>query len=299
MRRSPHPVFRYDPAVSDSGVRLSDLLVAMSLATDLGFGQPTEHMLRSARIGMRLGERLGLDTAQMATLYDVGMLTYVGCPTYGNEAAKVFGDDIDFRAHAVQVDLAGFPAMLFMLRRAGSGRSAFNRALEAASFMATGGRAVVEQMASHCSAAGALADRLGLGADVRTGIEQAYARWDGRGVPDTLSGTGLSLAARISHIAEACEVFERTAGVDVAVDMVRASSGTHFDPEIAKVAATDPASLFDGISDNTVDEIVAAEPIERANLTDDELDCRARGDRRLLRPAVLRSSPATPVERPR
>ena len=272
MRRSPHPVFRYDPAVSDSGVRLSDLLVAMSLATDLGFGQPTEHMLRSARIGMRLGQRLGLDTAQMATLYDVGMLTYVGCPTYGNEAAKVFGDDIDFRAHAVQVDLAGFPAMLFMLRRAGSGRSAFNRALEAASFMATGGRAVVEQMASHCSAAGALADRLGLGADVRTGIEQAYARWDGRGVPDTLSGTELSLAARISHIAEACEVFERTAGVDVAVDMVRARSGTHFDPEIAKVAATDPASLFDGISDNTVDEIVAAEPIERANLTDDELD---------------------------
>ena len=56
------PALRYDPAVSDSGVRLSDLLVSMSLATDLGFGQPTEHMLRSARIGMRLGERLGLDT---------------------------------------------------------------------------------------------------------------------------------------------------------------------------------------------------------------------------------------------
>jgi HD-GYP domain-containing protein (c-di-GMP phosphodiesterase class II) len=272
MRRSPHAVVRYDPPVSDSGVRLSDLLVAMSLATDLGFGQPTEHMLRSARIGMRLGERLGLDPGQMATLYDVGLLTYVGCPTYGNEAAKVFGDDIDFRAHALEVDLAGFPAMLFMLRRAGSGRSAFNRALEVAGFMASGGRAVVEQMASHCSAAGALADRLGLGPDVRAGIEQAYARWDGRGVPDTLSGNGLSLAARISHVAEACEVFERTAGVDVAVDMVRSRSGTHFDPDIARVAATDPGSLFDGISENTVDEIVAAEPVERANLSDDDLD---------------------------
>jgi len=60
-------------------------------------------------------------------------------------------------------------------------------------------------MAGHCSAAGALADRLGLGADVRAGIEQAYARWDGRGVPDDLSGPELSLAARISHVAEACE----------------------------------------------------------------------------------------------
>lgn len=258
--------------MSSSGVRLSDLFVAMSLATDLGFGQPQEHMLRSARIGMRLGERLGLDPAQMATLYDVGLLTYVGCPTYGNEAAKVFGHDIDFRAQALEVDLAGFPAMLFMLRRAGSGRPGVGRAIEAASFMATGGRAVIEQMASHCSAAGALADRLGLGAPVQAGIEQAYARWDGRGVPDTLSGSELSLAARISHVAEACEVFERTAGVDAAVEMVRSRSGTHFDPEVARTVTIDAVSLFEGINENTVDEIVAAEPVERAPLTEDELD---------------------------
>ena len=48
------------PVMGDSGIRLSDLLVSLSLATDLGFGQPPEHMARSARIGMRLGERLGL-----------------------------------------------------------------------------------------------------------------------------------------------------------------------------------------------------------------------------------------------
>ncbi len=272
MRHSP-PIGRgYHRAMADSGVRLSDLLVAMSLLTDLGFGQPSEHMLRSARIGMRLGERLGLDTPQLATLYDVNLLTYVGCTTYGNEAAKVFGDDIDFRANAVRVDLAGLPAMLFMLRRTGSGGSPIDRAIQSASFLATGGRTVVEQMATHCSAAGAFADRLGLDAEVRTGIEQAYARWDGRGVPDTLSGTDLSLAARIAHVAELCELMERTAGVDAAADAVRSRSGTHFDPEIAKVATTDPESLFDGIDVDTVEEVVAAEPIERAPLTDDELD---------------------------
>jgi hypothetical protein len=102
------------------------LLVALSLATDLGFGQPTEHMIRAARISMRLGGRLGLDDEQLATLYDVSILTYVGCPVYGNEAAMLFGDDIEFRARATEVDLAGFPAMIFMLRRAGSGTSAFN-----------------------------------------------------------------------------------------------------------------------------------------------------------------------------
>ena len=61
MGRSPHVSHagsrgrRYRPTVSDSGVRLNELLMALSLATDLGFGQPAEHMVRSARLGMRLG----------------------------------------------------------------------------------------------------------------------------------------------------------------------------------------------------------------------------------------------------
>ncbi len=258
--------------MGDSGIRLSDLLVSLSLATDLGFGQPPEHMARSARIGMRLGERLGLDTADLADLYDVGILTYVGCPVYGNEPAVLFGDDIDFRAHAVETDLAGFPAMVFMLRRAGSGTSAFNRARQTAVMMASGGRHVVQQMADHCSAAGALATRLGLNQGVQAGIEQAYARWDGRGFPDDLSGTGVSLAARISHVAEACEVFQRTAGIEAALDVVRARSGTHFDPEIAKLVSADPESLFEGLDRDTVDELLATEPVGRGPLTDDELD---------------------------
>jgi HD-GYP domain-containing protein (c-di-GMP phosphodiesterase class II) len=258
--------------MGDSGIHLSDLLVSLSLATDLGFGQPPEHMARSARIGMRLGERLGLDAKDLAVLYDVGILTYVGCPVYGNEPALLFGDDIDFRAHAIETDLAGFPAMMFMLRRAGFGTSGFNRARQAAAMMASGGRQVVQQMADHCSAAGALATRLGLGEDVQAGIEQAYARWDGRGFPADLSGTGVSLAARISHVAEACEVFERSAGMEAALDVVRSRSGTHFDPEIAKLVSTDPESLFEDLDRDTVDELLAAEPVERGPLTDDELD---------------------------
>lgn len=258
--------------MSDGAVRLTDLLIALSLATDLGFGQPAEHMLRAARISMRLGERLGLDAGQLATLYDVSILTYVGCPVYGNEAALLFGDDIDFRAGAVEIDLAGFPAMVFMLRRAGHGTSPFNRARQAATIMATGGRAVVEQMANHCSAAGELADRLHLSPEVRAGIEQSYARWDGKGVPVGLAGDALALSARISHVAEACEVFQRTAGVEAAVEMVRSRSGTHFDPTIAAVVEPEPEALFEGLDADTVDELLNAEPVDRPPLTDEDLD---------------------------
>jgi HD-GYP domain-containing protein (c-di-GMP phosphodiesterase class II) len=258
--------------MTDSGVRLTELLLSLSLATDLGLGQPSEHMLRAARISMRIGERLGLEPPDLGTLYDVSILTYVGCPVYGNESATLFGDDIDFRSRAVEVDLAGFPAMVFMLRRAGAGTSVLNRATQAMGLMATGGKQVVEQMANHCSAAGVLADRLGLDPAVQAGVEQSYARWDGQGVPSSLSGEDVALSARISHVAEACEVFQRTAGLDEALSMVRARTGTHFDPEIASVVGSDPQALFAGIDEDTVDEILDAEPVERPNLTDDELD---------------------------
>ena len=196
------------------------------------------------------------------------MLTYVGCPVFGNEVARLFGDDIEFRSSAVEIDLAGFPATVFMLRRAGSGTSALNRARQAVGLMATGRRSMVELMASHCSAAGELADRLGLSADVRAGIQESYARWDGKGV----AGDALALSARISHIAEACEVFHRTAGTDAAVQMVHARSGTHFDPAIAAAVEPDPEALFQGLDDDTVDEVLDLEPSKRPFLSDLELD---------------------------
>ena len=258
--------------MSDSGVRLADLLMALSLATDLGFGQPPEHMLRSARIAMRLGDRLGLEPDELATLYDVSILTYVGCPVYGNEASALFGDDIDFRSRALELDLAGFPAMVFMLRRAGSGGPAFERVRRASVFMVTSGRSMLDQMANHCSAAGILADRLQLGPDVRAGIEQAYARWDGKGVPRELEGEGLALSARIAHVAEACELFERTSGVDAAVEMTRSRRGTHFDPAVVDAVVADPAPLFAKLTDDSFEDLLATEPLARPALSEDELD---------------------------
>lgn len=268
MRHSPHVA---SGPMAASGVRLTDLFMALSLATDLGFGQPPEHMLRSALIAMRIGERLGLERKDLAALYDVGILTYVGCPLFGDEGA-VFGDDIAFRANAVEVDMAGFPAMVFMLRRVGSASPALGRTLKLAEFTATNGRGMVELLASHCAAAGEFADRLGLGTAVRAGIEQSYARWDGKGVPRGLAGDNLALSARISHVAEACEVFQRTSGVDHAIAMVESRRGTQFDPAIADAVTSDPAALFDGVDESTVDELLDLAPVDRAELTEDQLD---------------------------
>ena len=38
-------------------VRLAELVAALSLGIDLGFGQPMEHVLRQCLIALRLAER--------------------------------------------------------------------------------------------------------------------------------------------------------------------------------------------------------------------------------------------------
>jgi HD-GYP domain-containing protein (c-di-GMP phosphodiesterase class II) len=258
--------------MATSGVRLNEVLVAISMATDLGLGQPSQHMVRAARLSMRLGDRLGLEPSQLAVLYDVSLLTYVGCPVYGNEAALVFGDDIDFRSGTYDVDLMSREGMRYMLRRAGAGGTVADRWQQAVRLMASGGRDVAEQMANHCSAAGYLSARLGLSDDVRAGIEQSYARWDGRGVPGGLQGDELSLAARISHVADAAEVLERRLGVGGAVETIVRRRGTHFDPAVVDAFVTEPSELFDGIGDDSIDELLELEPMERPPLTDEGLD---------------------------
>jgi hypothetical protein len=42
------------------GLRLAELLAALSLATDLGMGQPLEQALRTCLIALELGQRLRL-----------------------------------------------------------------------------------------------------------------------------------------------------------------------------------------------------------------------------------------------
>ena len=126
----------------DSGLRLADLVAAFSLATDLGLGQPMEHVLRSWLIAARLGDRLGLDEAERAALYYVALLAWVGCVADTPDVAEWFGDDIAYRADSYEVDLAGLPLLGFMLRHVGAGSPALRRLRLGATMVATGGRAV-------------------------------------------------------------------------------------------------------------------------------------------------------------
>src|SRR6201984_3611074 len=80
-------------SVARERVRLAELVALLSLGTDLGLGQPMEHMIRACLIALRLGERLGLADSERGVVYYSGLLAWVGCHTDAYEQAKWFGDD--------------------------------------------------------------------------------------------------------------------------------------------------------------------------------------------------------------
>ena len=58
--------------------RLADVTVALSLATDLGTGQPMEHGLRTCWLSLRTAEALGLDSPTRSCVYHTALLRFIG-----------------------------------------------------------------------------------------------------------------------------------------------------------------------------------------------------------------------------
>lgn len=214
------------------GLRLAELVAAFSLASDLGLGQPMEHVLRSWLIAARLAERLDLEADERTALYYVVTLSWVGCVADTPEVAAWFGDDIAFRRDSYEVDRAGLPMLGFALRHVGAGGSPLHRLRLGAALVATRGAAVSQGLLSHCLTTAKMAERLGLGAEVCNPLQQVFARWDGKGVPSTVAGEQIAPTVRLFHLADTVEVFDRAEGIDAAVEVARSRRGTHLDPSL-------------------------------------------------------------------
>jgi HD-GYP domain-containing protein (c-di-GMP phosphodiesterase class II) len=253
--------------------RLAELVAALSLGIDLGFGQPMEHVLRQCLIALRLAERAGLDAESRSDVYYTSLLLGVGCHTDAHEQAKWFGDDIAMKSGKYDAEMIGWRSAADMLRRLGAGRPPLHRFRTGLEFAFGGYRQVERMIDEHARLAQKLAEQLGLEPAVQEAIGGSYERWDGKGWPGKLSGAQIPIAARIGQLAEFLEVAYRTGGVEAAVAMARARSGAQFDPDLARCVERDGAALFadlDGI--DTWQKVIDSEPALDVVLTNDELD---------------------------
>ena len=257
----------------DCGVTLAELLAAFSLATDLGLGQPMEHLLRSWQIAARLGRQVGLPDEQQPALFHVAMLSWVGCVADAPEVTASFGDDIGFRADSYEADLGGLSGMAFFLGHAGRGQALPGRLRAVATLAATGGTRVMRGIQGHCLVTSNLSDELGLPAETSEAVRQFFARWDGQGVPRGVRGEEIALVVRLFHLADVVEVHHRRGGVAAAVEVARARSGSQFDPRLVAAFCSTAAEVLPGAGDeHDAFELFSQEPGLAGRLSDEGFD---------------------------
>ena len=204
-----------------AAVRLAELVAALSLGIDLGFGQPMEHVLRQCLIAMRLAGRMGLDDDARSAVYYTSLLVNVGCHSDAHEQAKWFGDDIELKSHKYDYDQKSLVAAAASFRRLGQGHPPIHRFRIGLEFALSGFRDLDGMIAQHADIACSLAAELGLPDEVQNAISASYERWDGRGWPGELRGDSVPLASRLAQLAEYMEVAHRVGGDDAAVAMAR------------------------------------------------------------------------------
>jgi HD-GYP domain-containing protein (c-di-GMP phosphodiesterase class II) len=243
-------------------LRLAELVAALSLATDLGLGQPMEYLLRSCVLSTRLADALNLTTAEKADVYYVALLRWIGCTGHAHEASLLFGDEIAARARLALIDM-GRPGEVFVeaVRHAGEGRPPSMRLRTLAAALAAGPRQGAEmQFQASCEVAQLLARRLGFGDGVSVSLWHAFERWDGSGFPHRARGEAIPLPTRIVQLVQDAEVFMRVGGEDAAIRMARKRSGTAYDPAVVECFCQQVADLSLESDNSAWAAALAAEP---------------------------------------
>ena len=209
-----------------SHVRLAELVAALSLGVDLGFGQPMEHVLRQCLIALRIADRAGLGEQDRVAVYYTALLVNVGCHADAHEQAKWFGDDIALKSGKYLHELGSVRGTLAAMRLVGAGNPPLHRFRVGLEFAFSGHRQLDGMISQHAKLARTLAEQLELPGTVREGVGAAYQQWNGRGWPGDLKADAIPIAARIAQLAEFMEVAYRVGGVAARLGARAQAGGT-------------------------------------------------------------------------
>ena len=254
-------------------VRLAELVAALSLGVDLGFGQPMEHVLRQCLIALRLADRAGLDEPDRVSVYYTALLVNVGCHADAHEQAKWFGDDIKLKSGKYAHEFGSVRGALATIGLVGAGNPPLHRFRVGLGFALGGHRELNGMISQHARLAQTLAEQLDLPGQVRAAVGAAYEQWDGRGWPGVLKADGIPVAARIAQIAEFTEVAHRVGGIESAKSLARRRAGRQFDPALAGLLGANAREILGGLEAVPAwQAVIASEPALAVKLTADELD---------------------------
>ena len=237
------------PCPPERPIRAAEIVGALSIATDLGTGQPLEHALRTAVLAVSIGELAGASAEELSDTYYVALLHASGCTANGHEAAQLFGDDIAHRAAFYLVDPTNPAEVLeFYRSNVGLGRSPDVRSRLIEDAIANAAPRARESFATMCEVAQRFAGWLDLPASVQGALGYIFSRWDGLGFPAVV-GDATPLPMRLVHVAKDASLFLSAGGVERARDIVERRSGAAYEPRLAELAARNLDEMLAGLDE--------------------------------------------------
>jgi HD-GYP domain-containing protein (c-di-GMP phosphodiesterase class II)/DNA-binding CsgD family transcriptional regulator len=254
-------------------VRAAELVGAISLATDLGTGQPLEHALRTAVLAVRLADAAGASPEELRDAYYVALLHASGCTSNGHEATQFFGEDIEHRAAFFLIDPADVNQVIAFYRaHVAPGRDPEVREQMVEAALSNPERSA-DSFAAMCEVAQRFAGWLDLGAGIEAALEFVFARWDGRGWPKGVGAEELPFPARVLHVARDFSLFLTAGGRDDARAVLERRAGEAYEPALVDLALRRFDDVLSELDESRMwDHALDSEPFPQIYLSDDGID---------------------------
>ncbi len=253
--------------------RVAELLGALSRALDLTEGQPSGHCVRSCWIGTNIGIEYGLNGHELSDLYYAILMKDLGCSSNAARICSLYlTDDLSFKHDFKQMGNSLPQAFKFILNHTGLHAGLAERFRALISVIRNGGEFSRELMETRCNQGADIARKLRFSEQVAEGIKNLDEHWDGRGLPDGLSGNQIPVISQIALMAQVIDVFHFDNGKDIAISEVRKRSGTWFSPELVAIfeRAAEKSSLWDMLASPDIQTAIAEMEPGQVDLSADE-----------------------------
>jgi HD-GYP domain-containing protein (c-di-GMP phosphodiesterase class II) len=224
---------------SGEGLRVAEVVSALSHALDLSTGQPIGHSVRTCILGMRIAAEVDLPIEVKNDLYYALLLKDCGCS--GN-ASKVFhalgSDDLKAKRNVKTTDWTrvGWESLQYALSHVAPGKPFLERSRKLFALALNQKRHAKATTKIRCERGATLARLMGLSSTTADGILSLDEHWDGSGNPDGLRRTEISILSRIMLLAQTLEVFFASQGGCAALEVAKRRSNKWFDPDLVRAA---------------------------------------------------------------
>lgn len=262
------------PQPAGSGLRLAELMGALSHALDMTEGQPAGHCVRCCWIGMHVGQAVGLGEQQLWELYYTLLLKDLGCSSNAARICELYlTDDLAFKRDFKTVGDSLPQVLRFVLAHTGLRAGLAERFRSLLHIFQNGGEIARELIETRCQRGAEIARQLRFPEAVAQGVQNLDEHWNGGGKPLGLQGEAIPIYARIALLAQVVDVFQTSTGEHAAREEVQRRAGSWFDPALvaAFLRVAEKPDFWDTLRSPEVQQAVfALEPARHEVLLDED-----------------------------